>query len=67
MENKTIKTNLTKKEIIELMRSWYMPNYFDVDMCHYNEWNEEEIYSAFLNELDTFGEELIEELEKRAK
>lgn len=60
-------TKLNKKEIIEIMRSWYMPNYFDKDMCNYTEWSDTEVWSAYLVELDTFGDELVEEFEKRAK
>lgn len=55
---------LSKEEIIKAMRKWYMPNYFDKDMWDYTKKSDDEIYKAYLEELENYGDELNEELKK---
>lgn len=55
---------LNKEAIIKAMRKWYMPNYFDKDVCDYTKLNDDEVYNAYLGELEQYGDELNEELNK---
>lgn len=55
---------MKKKEIVMAMKSWYMPNYFDLEMFDYTSLNEEEVYNVYLDELSIFGDELNEEIKK---
>jgi len=55
---------MTKKQIINTMKKWYMPNFFDVSMFDYTQLNDEEIYQVYLEEIENWGEEINEELEK---
>lgn len=57
-------TNMKKEEIVRVMKSWYMPNYFDLEMFDYTSLNEEEVYDVYLDELSIFGDELNEEIKK---
>ena len=58
------KMKMTKKQIINTMKKWYMPNFFDVSMFDYTQLNDEEIYQVYLEEIENWGEEINEELEK---
>lgn len=55
---------MKKEEIVRVMKSWYMPNYFDLEMFDYTSLNEEEVYDVYLDELSIFGDELNEEIKK---
>ena len=55
---------MKKEEIVRVMKSWYMPNYFDLEMFDYTSLNDEEVYDVYLDELSIFGDELNEEIKK---
>lgn len=55
---------MSKEEITNAMRGWYMPNYFDLEMFDYSSLDDEEVYKIYLEELFTFGDELNQELKK---
>ena len=50
---------MDKENIIKIMRKWYIPNYFDLSIFDYENITDEEIYNIYLEELATFGDEII--------
>lgn len=46
------------EQIIKVMRMWYMPNYFDLDMFDYTSLSDEEVANIYFEEKENYGEEL---------
>ena len=60
-------SDLSKEEIVKAMKEWYMPNYFDKEVYDYTKMSDDEIYNAYLGELEQYGDELNEEIRKNLK
>ena len=58
---------MTKDQIIQIMKEWYMPQYFDIEMYDYTKMTDNEIYQTYLDELENYGDELTIEFEKHIK
>lgn len=58
---------MKKEQIIDTMRKWYFPNFFDLEMFDYTTLNDEEVFNIYLQEKDTYGEEIDEMLEKHTQ
>ena len=55
---------MNKQNIIKTMKRWYMPNFFDKSMFDYTKLNDDEIYQIYLDEKNTYGDEIDEMLKE---
>ena len=56
---------MKKQEVINTMREWFFPNFFDIDMFDYTQLDDDEVYLIYLQEKDLFGGEIDEMLEEQ--
>ena len=54
------KKNMEKAKIIETMRKWYMPNFFDIEMFDYTKLNDKQVYEIYWGECDTYTKEEVD-------
>ena len=55
---------MTKEQIIKVMKEWYMPNFFDLEMFDYTTLNDEEVYNIYLEQKEEWGDEVDEMLKE---
>lgn len=61
-EAMTKKPTLSKEDAIRGMKEWFMPNYYDKSVKDYTKLSDDEVYSAYLDEVKNYGDEVDEQL-----
>lgn len=56
------KEPLTREQVIQAMKEWFMPNYYDKGMYDYTKMSDDDVYNAYLDEVENYGDEVDEQL-----